>query len=118
MSADCIFCKIVAGEIPSKKIYEDDLVYAFHDIHPQRPVHILVIPKLHLRSLQEATPEHEAALGRILGIAGKLAAEAGSPGGFRVIINNGEIGSQDVPHLHAHIVGGDQPVGPMLKRQD
>ncbi len=118
MSENCIFCKIVAGEIPSKKVYEDELVFAFHDIHPQRPVHILVIPKRHLASLQDATPADEPALGRLLAVANQLATEAGSSGGFRVIINNGEIGCQEVPHLHAHIVGGDQPVGPMLKRLD
>ncbi len=118
MSQNCIFCKIVAGEIPSKKIYEDELVYAFHDIHPQRPVHLLVIPKHHLGSLQDASVADEPALGRMLSVANKLATDAGSPGGFRVIINNGEIGCQEVPHLHAHIVGGDQPVGPMLKRLD
>jgi histidine triad (HIT) family protein len=116
MSANCLFCKIVAGDIPAKKIYEDDLVFAFHDINPQRPVHFLVIPKHHLTSLQEATAADEAALGRMLAVANQLAVAAGSPGGFRVIINNGEIGCQEVPHLHAHVVGGDQPVGPMLKR--
>ncbi len=115
MSANCIFCKIIAGDIPAKKIYEDDLVYAFHDINPQRPVHILVIPKHHLVSLQDATAADEPALGRILAVANKLAVDAGSPGGFRVIINNGEIGCQEVPHLHAHVVGGNEPMGPMLK---
>lgn len=118
MSDNCIFCKIVAGHIPSKKIYEDELVYAFHDINPQRQVHILVIPKHHLSSLQQATLADEPALGRMLAIANQLAVEAGSPGGFRVIINNGEIGCQEVPHLHAHVVGGDVPVGPMLRRPD
>lgn len=115
MSANCIFCKIIAGDIPAKKIYEDDLVYAFHDINPQRPVHILVIPKHHLVSLQDATAADEPALGRILAVANKLAVDAGSPGGFRVIINNGEVGCQEVPHLHAHVVGGNEPMGPMLK---
>ena len=115
MSANCIFCKIIAGDIPAKKIYEDDLVCAFHDINPQRPVHILVIPKHHLVSLQDATAADEPALGRILAVANKLAVDAGSPGGFRVIINNGEIGCQEVPHLHAHVVGGNEPMGPMLK---
>ncbi|MGV0953685.1 MAG: histidine triad nucleotide-binding protein [Fluviibacter sp.] len=118
MSEHCIFCKIIAGKIPSQKVYEDELVYAFNDIHPQRPVHILVIPKHHLVSLQDAAPADEAALGRMLAVANRLAVEAGSPNGFRVIINNGEIGCQEVPHLHAHIVGGDQPVGPMLKHPD
>jgi histidine triad (HIT) family protein len=118
MRDNCLFCKIIDGVIPSKKIYEDELVFAFHDIHPQRPVHILVVPKHHLQSLQQATATDEPALGRMLAVAHRLASEAGSPGGFRVIINNGEIGCQEVPHLHAHIVGGDQPVGPMLKRID
>ena len=117
MSTNCIFCKIVAGDIPSKKIYEDDLVYAFHDINPQRQVHILVIPKQHLTSLQHVSASDEPTLGRMLAVANQLAVKAGSPDGFRVIINNGEIGCQEVPHLHAHVVGGDQPVGPMLKRQ-
>jgi len=118
MRDNCLFCKIIDGVIPSKKIYEDELVFAFHDIHPQRPVHILVVPKHHIQSLQQATAADEPALGRMLAVAHQLASEAGSPGGFRVIINNGEIGCQEVPHLHAHIVGGDQPVGPMLKRID
>ena len=83
MSANCLFCKIVAGDIPSKKVYEDELVYAFHDINPQRQVHILVIPKHHLTSLQHASEADEPALGRILAVANKLAVEAGSPGGFR-----------------------------------
>ena len=114
----CIFCKIVSGEIPSKLVAETEHTIAFHDINPQRQVHILVIPKHHLTSLQHASEADEPALGRILAVANKLAVEAGSPGGFRVIINNGEIGCQEVPHLHAHVVGGEQPVDPMLKRHD
>ncbi len=113
---NCLFCRIVRGEIPARQAYEDDLVYAFHDINPLRPLHLLVIPKRHIASLAEATAADEPALGRLLGVARQLAAENGSPDGFRVIINTGRIGGQEVPHLHAHIVGGPQPVGPMLKR--
>lgn len=113
---DCLFCKIVRGEIPSRKAYEDDLVYAFHDIHPLRPMHLLVIPKRHIASLADVAAEDEPVLGRMLAVARRLAQENGSPDGFRVIINTGRVGGQEVPHLHAHIVGGPEPVGPMLKR--
>ncbi|MDR3158574.1 MAG: histidine triad nucleotide-binding protein [Zoogloeaceae bacterium] len=113
---DCIFCKIAKGEIPSAKAYEDDLVYAFHDIHPLRPTHILVIPKEHIASLAETSAADEPVLGRLLSVAHRLAAENGSPEGFRAIINTGRIGGQEVPHLHLHIVGGETPVGPMLNK--
>ena len=111
---DCIFCKIVKGEIPSRKIYEDEEVYAFHDIHPARPVHLLVVPKWHIASLASAVEADRAVLGRLLLVANRLAAENGSPDGFRLIINTGRIGQQEVPHLHAHIIGGLKPVGPMI----
>ncbi|MDR0634374.1 MAG: histidine triad nucleotide-binding protein [Azoarcus sp.] len=114
--SECIFCKIVAGEIPSRKAYEDDLVYAFHDIHPLRPTHVLVIPKKHIASLAEVSAADEPVLGRLLSVARKLAAENGSADGFRCIINTGRIGGQEVPHLHLHILGGPEPVGPMVKR--
>ena len=113
---NCLFCKIVCGEIPSRKVYEDDLVYAFHDINPLRPVHLLVIPKRHIASLADVSTADEPVLGRVLAVAHRLARENGSPDGFRVIINTGRVGQQEVPHLHAHIVGGPDPVGPMLKR--
>ena len=112
----CLFCKIARGEIPSRKVYEDDHVFAFHDINPARPMHLLVIPKSHITSLQSVEPGDEPVLGRMLSVARQLASENGSPEGFRVIINNGRIGGQEVPHLHAHIVGGPEPVGPMLKQ--
>ena len=115
--SDCIFCKIVRGEIPAKKVYEDEFIFAFHDIAPQRDVHILVIPKSHITSLATTTPADEAVLGRIMAKAGEIAVANGSPDGFRFIINTGEIGMQEVAHLHAHIVGGTVPVGPMLKKQ-
>jgi len=113
---NCLFCKIARGEIPSRKVYEDDLVFAFHDISPQRPVHLLVVPKQHITSLATSSDADVPALGRILAVANKLATEQGSPDGFRVIINTGRVGNQEVQHLHAHIVGGPDPVGPMLKR--
>ena len=113
---DCLFCKIARGEIPSRQVYEDDELFAFHDINPARPVHILVIPKRHITSLATVSDADAPVLGRMLAVANKLASENGSPDGFRVIINSGRVGGQEVGHLHAHIVGGPEPVGPMLKR--
>lgn len=111
---NCLFCRIARGETPCKKVYEDEDVFAFHDIEPQRPVHFLLIPKKHLTSLAEATEADIPVLGKMLALAGKLAAEQGSTDGFRTIINTGRVGGQEVPHLHIHIVGGDAPVGRML----
>jgi histidine triad (HIT) family protein len=113
---NCIFCKIGRGEIPAKKAYEDEDVVAFHDIHPQRPLHLLVIPKKHIESLAHVVPEDQAVLGKMLLLAHQLAAENGSQEGFRSIINTGRVGGQEVMHVHMHIVGGPDPVGPMLKR--
>ena len=113
---DCLFCKIARGEIPSRQVYEDDELLAFHDINPARPVHLLVIPKRHITSLATVSEADAPVLGRMLAVANKLASENGSPDGFRVIINSGRVGGQEVAHLHAHIVGGPEPVGPMLKR--
>ena len=112
----CIFCRIVAGEIPSKKVYEDEDIFAFNDISPARPVHILVIPKKHIESLAHVTEADTPVLGKMLAVANRLATEQGSPDGFRIIINTGRIGHQEVQHLHIHIVGGPEPVGPMLKK--
>ena len=114
--SSCIFCRIVAGEIPSKKVYEDDEILAFNDIAPARPVHVLVIPKKHIESLAHVTEADAPLLGRMLALANRLAVEQGSPDGFRIIINTGRVGNQEVAHLHIHIVGGPDPVGPMLKR--
>ena len=114
--SDCLFCRIVAGKIPAQKVYEDDDIFAFKDIQPQRPVHILVIPKKHITSLANVAPEDQAVLGRLLVKANEIAAAQGSDDGFRAIINTGRVGQQEVPHLHMHIVGGTDPVGPMLKR--
>jgi histidine triad (HIT) family protein len=114
--SDCVFCKIVDGKIPCQKVFEDDDLLAFRDIYPQRPVHLLVIPKKHITSLATATSEDTLVLGKMLAKANEIAAEQGSLDGFRVIINTGRVGNQEVPHLHMHIVGGPDPVGPMLKR--
>jgi histidine triad (HIT) family protein len=111
---DCIFCKIINGKIPSRKLYEDDLIYAFHDINPVAPVHFLIIPKAHLPMLSDASPEHEAALGRMLAKAGELACEAGCTDGFRTLINCGRVGRQEVYHLHMHVVGGPDLLPPMI----
>ena len=113
---NCLFCKIVRGEIPSRKVYEDDEIFAFHDINPVRSVHLLVIPKKHIASLATVAEADQEVLGKILVIANKLACENGSPEGFRLVVNTGRIGQQEVHHLHAHIVGGNDPVGPMFQK--
>ena len=113
---DCIFCKIVRGEIPARKVYEDDDVLGFHDINPVAPVHFMLIPKRHVGSLAEVTADDAPVLGKIMTLAGKLASELGSPEGFRTIVNTGRIGRQDVMHVHVHVVGGPNPLGPMIPR--
>jgi histidine triad (HIT) family protein len=113
---DCIFCKIARGDIPSRKIYEDEDIFAFHDIKPQRPVHFMIIPKTHIATLYDADMSHQAVLGKILAKAGELAHSEGLDDGFRAIINAGRIGGQEVYHLHVHILGGPEPVGPMVRR--
>jgi histidine triad (HIT) family protein len=113
---DCIFCKIVRGEIPATKVYEDDEVLGFHDVRPQAPVHFMLIPKRHIASLAEATMDDAGVLGRMMALAGRIAREQGSPDGFRTIVNTGRIGRQDVMHLHVHVIGGPNPLGAMLPR--
>ncbi len=104
---DCLFCKIIAGEIPSKKAYEDELVYAFHDIDPQAPVHILIIPKQHIKSVDEITAENSAVVAHIFEVAAHLAKENNlSDDGYRIVTNIGEAGGQTVKHLHFHLMGG------------
>ena len=105
MSADCIFCKITKGEIPSKKIFEDDDVIVFHDIHPIAPIHFLIVPKLHIESLASVELSHQALLGKMLLLAPKLAAEQGLKG-FRTMIKTGREGGQEVFHIHIHVFGG------------
>ena len=103
----CIFCKIISGEIPSKKIYEDDEVLAFHDINAQAPVHFLIVPKKHIPDIMETSAEDTALLGNLLFRAQKLAAELGcKENGFRLVINCKSHGGQTVDHLHLHILGG------------
>lgn len=114
--SDCIFCKIAAGAIPAARVYEDEQLIAFKDIAPQRPVHILVIPKRHITSLATVSADDAPILGQMLAKAHEIALAQGSPAGFRVIINTGEIGQQEVQHLHMHILGGPQPVGPMVQK--
>jgi histidine triad (HIT) family protein len=113
---NCVFCRIVRGEIPSKKIYDDAEVMAFHDIRPQAPVHLLIIPKMHIATLYDAQPAHEPALGRMLAVAGRLARDAGATDGFRTIINNGRVAHQEVYHVHMHVLGGPDPLGSMLQK--
>lgn len=103
--SDCIFCKIAAGQIPSKKVYEDDEVLAFHDIRPLAPVHFLIIPKLHVESLAHCGAEHEALLGKMMGLVPRLAKEQGLGNGFKTGINTGVAGGQEVFHLHVHVFG-------------
>ncbi|HSI22090.1 MAG TPA: histidine triad nucleotide-binding protein [Methylophilaceae bacterium] len=104
--SDCIFCKIVAGDIPSKKVYEDEEFIAFHDIRPIAPVHFMLVPKLHVASLDECSESHRDLLGRLMLLAPKLAKEQGLEDGFRTMINTGPGGGQEVFHLHVHIFGG------------
>jgi histidine triad (HIT) family protein len=110
---NCIFCKIIAGHIPSRQVYEDDEIFAFHDIKPWAPVHFLMIPKLHIPSLAQTDHTHQALLGRMLILAPKLALEQGCrpypEGGFRVLTNTGVEGGQEVHHLHLHVMGGPRP---------
>ena len=105
---DCLFCKIINGDIPSKKVYEDDFVFAFYDIAPQAPVHILVIPKVHIPSMDGFTAENADVVAKIFTVIPKIAAEAGLSGGYRVISNCGDDACQSVKHLHFHILGGKQ----------
>ena len=111
MNADpnSLFWKIVAGQIPAKKAYEDDELLAFHDIHPWAPVHVLVIPKAHIATLVDVGPEHDALLGRMLGLAPRLMRELGVTDGFRTVVNTGPNGGQEVYHLHMHVMGGPRP---------
>ncbi len=112
---DCLFCKIIAGEIPSTKVYEDDTVYAFLDIDPQAPVHIIIIPKEHIASANELSDSNAEVVGHIFSVAAKLAKEQGfADGGFRIVNNCGKDGGQTVGHLHFHLLAGrnlDWPPG-------
>ncbi len=110
---DCLFCKIAAGQIPAKKVYEDEQVFAFHDISPWAPVHFLIIPKAHLPSMASVAPEHAPLLGHMMALAPRLAEQEGCnpypQGGFRLVVNTGEEGGQEIHHLHMHVIGGPRP---------
>ena len=103
---DCLFCKIIAGEIPSNQVYEDDLCYAFYDIAPLAPTHFLVVPKQHLASAAEVNEENAALIGHIYAVIARLAAQMGFANGFRVVTNCGEAAGQTVRHLHFHVLAG------------
>ena len=111
MIDNCIFCKIIAGQIPSTKVYEDDKFYAFKDINPAAPIHILLIPKAHIETLADCADE--ALLGRMMALAPKIATDNGAPalpqGGHRVVMNVGPAGGQEVYHMHLHILAGPRP---------
>ncbi len=106
MAANCLFCKIVAGAIPAKRIFEGEQSLAFADIHPQAPVHLLVIPKEHLESHAHALAERTVLVGHLMAVAGELARSEGLKNGYRLVINTGEDGGQTVGHLHVHLLGG------------
>ncbi len=110
---NCIFCKIAQGKIPSKKVYEDEEIYAFHDINPWAPVHFLIIPKAHVPSMAQVTGEHAALLGRMMALVPQLAVQEGCnpypQGGWRIVCNTGDEGGQEVHHLHFHVIGGARP---------
>jgi len=106
---NCIFCKIVAGQIPSKKVHEDEHVLVFHDIQPWAPVHILMVPKLHIPSMAEVGPEHAQLLGHMMALSPRLMRDLGVTNGYRHVINTGRDGAQEVMHLHLHVMGGPRP---------
>lgn len=114
---NCIFCRIVRGEIPSRKVYEDADMFAFHDIQPQADVHFMIIPKKHVASMYELTDADATVMGRIMTLAGRLAREQGAADGFRTIVNTGRIGQQEVQHVHVHVLAGSEPLGRMIPRK-
>ena len=105
---DCIFCKIIAGEIPSSKVYEDDKILAFRDVNPQAPVHVLIVPKMHIACADEITEENSGVVAHIFAKIPMIAKEAGATNGYRIINNCGEDGCQSVRHLHFHLLGGQK----------
>ena len=105
----CIFCKIAAGQIPARKAWEDTEVIAFHDIRPVAPVHVLIIPKQHIATMYETDDGHAAMLGRMTAMAPKLMRQLGVTNGFRIVVNTGHDGMQEVQHVHMHVMGGPRP---------
>ena len=110
---NCLFCKIIAKQIPSKTVFEDEYVYAFHDINPWAPVHFLIVPKVHIVSMAHVRPEHASLMGHIMGLVPGLALQEGCKpypeGGYRLVTNTGAEGGQEVHHLHFHVMGGPRP---------
>jgi histidine triad (HIT) family protein len=112
---NCLFCRIIRGEIPCREVYQDEEVLAFHDINPVAPVHFMLVPKLHLATLADAGDADQALLGRMLLLAPRLAREQGLEDGFRTVINTGKGGGQEIFHLHIHVIGGGN-IPPMVRR--
>jgi len=111
---NCLFCKIINGEIPSTKVFEDDLVFAFNDINPAAPVHVLIIPKTHIPDNNHVTAGDEAFTGRMFTVVPQIAVQLGiAEDGYRLIMNTGRHGHQEVPHLHLHLIGGQPMKHPM-----
>lgn len=106
--SDCLFCKIVAGELPSDRVYEDDRVVVFRDLYPKAAVHLLVVPREHIASLEGLGPEHDGLIAHCIRLLPKLARQEGLNSGFRTVINTGKDGGQEVFHLHIHLLGGDR----------
>jgi histidine triad (HIT) family protein len=106
---NCVFCKILVGQIPAAKVYEDEEILAFKDIAPWAPVHLLLIPKLHIATMADVGAQHQDMLGRMMVLAPQLMQQLGASGGFRQIINTGRDGGQEVYHLHMHVIGGPRP---------
>ncbi len=112
---DCLFCKIINGEIPSNKVYEDDTVLAFHDIAPQAPVHVIFIPKMHIACAADINEENSAVISHIFEVIAKVAKDLGLDNGYRIINNCGEDGGQTVKHLHFHLIGGEKLSEKLIK---
>lgn len=112
MADNCIFCKIIAGEIPSNKVYEDDQIYAFRDINPAAPTHVLIIPKKHIAYVSEMQPEDKALIGHLIYSAARIAEQEGITNGFRLVVNNGADAGQAVFHIHYHLLGGRKMTWP------
>jgi histidine triad (HIT) family protein len=112
---DCVFCKIVAGEIPAKKVFEDETLVAFHDINPIAPVHVLVVPKKHIARLAEAQKSDQTLLGHIQLVAAQVAREMGVAEAFRLLMANGEKAGQSVQHMHYHVIGGWKNEAPEME---
>ena len=109
--SDCLFCRIVAGEIPSDQVYSDEQVVVFKDIHPKAPVHLLVVPRQHIDSLEELGPDHDGLMSHMMRLLPRVARDNGLDNGFRTVINTGPGGGQEIPHLHIHILGGGKLPG-------